>query len=320
MENMDLGVLDLSTCPLNELPANAIQRSLALAQLSESLGYSRYWIAEHHEANSAHSAPEVLLGWLASQTKTIKLGAAGILLRYHDPYLVAQNFSLLADLYSNRIELGIARGSIGGEMKAYYAGTDVSSLRLQEKSLQLSRLLKANPQITVLRPPAPGLPVWMMGGRAGMEIASSSKMNFCLDCFYQSLPDDEIKSILSQYVGQFHERSLTGTPECAVAIAGICAESDEIAQRWYQKARDTGFPTHLVKPLLAASAERWREYLGEISSKWNVKRFIILVASLDPEVQQTSLRLLANIMNLHACRENNGVAALFSAPEAYSAL
>src|SRR5271163_4157088 len=105
---MDFGILDLGVRPLERTFSAAIQETLEIVQFSETLGCLRYWFAEHHQYNSLFSTPEILVGWLAASTTQIRVGTAGILLRYRNPYIVAQTFGLLASLYPNRIDLGIA--------------------------------------------------------------------------------------------------------------------------------------------------------------------------------------------------------------------
>ena len=88
----------------------SLQHALELAQTAERLGYSRMWLAEHHNMDGiASSATAVLLGYLLANTNSIKLGSGGIMLPNHAPLVVAEQFGTLATLYPDRIELGLGR-------------------------------------------------------------------------------------------------------------------------------------------------------------------------------------------------------------------
>lgn len=105
-----LSVLDLAPVPEGTPPSFAARRTIDLARLAERRGYQRYWFAEHHSMPSvASSAPEILIGHVASATTRIRVGAGGIMLPNHAPLRVAEAFHTLAALHPGRIDLGIGR-------------------------------------------------------------------------------------------------------------------------------------------------------------------------------------------------------------------
>src|SRR5262245_47998330 len=106
-----LGALDFTRTSFQLGAADALQDTIDLAPHLDALGYSRYWLAEHHVQNVAHSSPEILVAVLAGLTECMRIGVAGILLRYYSPLKVAYVFQLLATLYPGRIDLGIAKGA-----------------------------------------------------------------------------------------------------------------------------------------------------------------------------------------------------------------
>jgi luciferase family oxidoreductase group 1 len=109
---MRLSVLDQSPIPEGTHPGQALRNSIDLAQLAEELGYNRYWVAEHHGTlGLACHSPEVLIGPIASATKTIRVGSGGIMLPHYSPFKVAESFSMLAGLYPDRIDLGLGRAA-----------------------------------------------------------------------------------------------------------------------------------------------------------------------------------------------------------------
>lgn len=120
MKNIKLSVLDQSQVRRNGTARQALQESGELIQLAEQLGYTRYWVSEHHNFKMvAGTAPEVLIPYLASKTKTIKVGSGGIMLPNHSALKVAENFGLLEALFPERIDLGIGRAPGGDRLSSH---------------------------------------------------------------------------------------------------------------------------------------------------------------------------------------------------------
>jgi luciferase family oxidoreductase group 1 len=109
-QQLPLSVLDFATVYPGESPREAFQRSDELAQEAERLGYLRIWYSEHHNMPSiASSSPAVLISHVAAVTSTIRLGSGGVMLPNHSPLVVAEQFGTLAELYPDRIDLGLGR-------------------------------------------------------------------------------------------------------------------------------------------------------------------------------------------------------------------
>ena len=109
-KQLAFSVLDLAPVAEGSTPADALRNSLELAQHTEQFGYSRYWVAEHHNIISvASAATSIIIGYIAQGTKTIRVGSGGIMLPNHSPLIVSEQFGTLAALYPNRIDLGIGR-------------------------------------------------------------------------------------------------------------------------------------------------------------------------------------------------------------------
>src|SRR4051794_7651356 len=105
-----VSILDLVPVVLGETPREALPRSLDLARHAEAFGYKRYWVAEHHNMTGiASAATAVVIGYLASGTSTIRVGAGGIMLPNHSPIVIAEQFGTLESLYPGRIDLGLGR-------------------------------------------------------------------------------------------------------------------------------------------------------------------------------------------------------------------
>src|SRR5258705_6733804 len=103
-------ILDLAFVPEGATPAHALRNTLDLAQHAERLGYHRFWLAEHHNMiGIASAATAVVIGYVAAGTRTIRVGAGGIMLPNHAPLIVAEQFGTLESLYPGRIDLGLGR-------------------------------------------------------------------------------------------------------------------------------------------------------------------------------------------------------------------
>lgn len=105
-----LSVLDLSPVAAGMQPAEALRNTLDLARLADRLGFTRYWVAEHHNmASIASSAPEIMIGQVAAATTRMRVGSGGVMLPNHAPLMVAERFKVLEALFPGRIDLGLGR-------------------------------------------------------------------------------------------------------------------------------------------------------------------------------------------------------------------
>src|SRR5437016_14447649 len=119
-------ILDLCPVPQGATAADAFRNSLDLAQHAEQWGYRRFWLAEHHNMPGiASAATAVIIGQVAGGTKTIRVGAGGVMLPNHAPLVIAEQFGTLASLYPGRIDLGLGRAP----------GTDQSTARALRRNI-----------------------------------------------------------------------------------------------------------------------------------------------------------------------------------------
>ncbi|MEB2278933.1 LLM class flavin-dependent oxidoreductase [Lysinibacillus xylanilyticus] len=121
-----LGILDQSPIIEDATNEQTLQKTVALAQKAEQLGYSRFWVSEHHNTDTlAGSSPEVLVSYLLAKTKSINIGSGGVMLQHYSPYKVAENFHVLASLEPGRVDLGIGKapGGLPLSTKALQYGT-----------------------------------------------------------------------------------------------------------------------------------------------------------------------------------------------------
>ncbi|MBP1941288.1 luciferase family oxidoreductase group 1 [Bacillus luteolus] len=110
---MRLSILDQAPISSHQTPKVALQESMKLAQVGEKYGYTRYWIAEHHDLSGlACSAPEVMLSYIGANTSSIRIGSGAVLLPHYKPYKVAEVYNMLATLFPGRIDVGIGRAQV----------------------------------------------------------------------------------------------------------------------------------------------------------------------------------------------------------------
>jgi len=180
-------ILDVAHVVEGGSPAQSFAAALALAQTAEHCGYNRVWYAEHHNISSvASSAPAVLVSHIAAHTKTIRLGAGGVMLPNHSPLTIAEQFGTLEALYPGRIDLGLGRAP-GGDMgviralrKDYNAAANAFPSDVQELIHYLSKPEDSAPK-DVRAIPGEGaeVPIWILGSSLfGAQLAARLGLPF----------------------------------------------------------------------------------------------------------------------------------------------
>ena len=148
-----LSVLDLSPVAAGSSGAASLRNSLDLARLADRLGFTRYWVAEHHNlASIASSAPDIMIGQIAAATRRIRVGSGGVMLPNHAPLMVAERFKVLEALFPGRIDLGLGRAPGTDPMTSYALrrrqdGGDDFLERFQELMLFETNTFPARPSV-----------------------------------------------------------------------------------------------------------------------------------------------------------------------------
>jgi luciferase family oxidoreductase group 1 len=239
---MRLSVLDLSPVAAASSGAQALRNSLDLARLADRLGYTRYWVAEHHNLPSiASSAPEIMIGQIAGVTERIRVGAGGVMLPNHAPLMVAERFKVLEALFPGRIDLGLGRAP-GTDPVTSYALRHRQGLnenedddflqRFQELLLFESkgfpdghpfRSIRAMPADVVLPP------IFLLGssGYSG-QLAAMVGMGFS---FAHHFSDHDPVAVMRSYRDQFRPSATREQPYAILALAAVCADTDAEADR-----------------------------------------------------------------------------------------
>jgi len=242
-----LSILDQSFARSPEQAPLALQETVQMAQLAERLGYERFWVSEHHGFHTlAGSAPEVLLAALGAATKTIRLGSGGIMLPHYSAYKVAETFSVLANLYPGRIDLGLGRAPGADMSTAVALATDGKPKfeRFPQLVEELTAFLRDTVTFPIVSPKPPSdLPIWMLGSSAdSAEAAAQKGLPYNLGLFINPEADDRLIRLYKQY---FQTNGDTSKPHAMVTISVFCAESEQDAKA-QQLAFDVNFYRYIT--------------------------------------------------------------------------
>ena len=231
-----VSVLDLVGMSTGESAGSAIARSVELAQHVESLGYQRFWLAEHHSIEGlACSATPVLIAHVAGATSTIRVGSGGVMLPNHAPLVVAEQFGTLAAIYPNRIDLGLGRAP-GGDFHTMRAlrrdlrqtGDDFPALLAELRTY----LGAARPGQAVKAIPGQGshVPITLLGSSAfSAQLAAAEGLPFA---FAAHFAPEYLHTAVRLYADRFRPGDLS-RPHLMVAVQVIAAETDAAARRLF---------------------------------------------------------------------------------------
>lgn len=292
--SFSLGTMDLCHLRPGIGPADALQATLGLAPLVESFGYSRYWVAEHHNPHVAHSAPEMLLPILAERTKTLHVGTAGVLLSLYSPFKVASVFRLLSALYPGRIDLGVGRHPANPVIQNLMMG-DSTRIPYADKVKELSRFLRGEGEPPAQPVTAPTPEVWILGAQStSMELAAGNGSALCMSLFLQQEAAVDVRSVLEQYRERFQPSPELAAPKCAIAFAGVCAETEQEARRLAAQRLP------IINPSVVGTPEQCREKIEEMRERYGTDEFVVLDLGHTFEERVRSHRLLAEVLELEA--------------------
>jgi len=230
-------VLDLAPVVRGGCCADAFRNSRDLAQHAESWGYHRYWLAEHHNMPGiASSATAVVIGHVAAGTRTIRVGAGGIMLPNHSPLVIAEQFGTLEALYPGRIDLGVGRAP-GSDMltaRALRRDSTANPDRFPQDVQELLALFgPLEPRQAVRAVPGCGLevPVWILGSSLfGAQLAALFGLPFA---FASHFAPEALLQALDIYRTHFQPSPYLAAPYTMVGAGLYVADTDAAAQRLF---------------------------------------------------------------------------------------
>lgn len=318
-----ISILDKSPVAEHETAADALARTLSLAQQAETLGYHRFWIAEHHNTPQlASPSPELLIAWILGQTRRIRVGSGGVMLQHYSPYKVAENFNLLAAIAPGRVDLGVGKapGGLPLSTKALQLG-----LNPQEKgdfAAQLAQLdgwiNPGSEEEAVRATPRPQVPAagFLLGASVeSARLAARLNWDFVFAAHLNGDPD-----LLREVIETWRAHSAREVIVAVQAIvaptqaqAGALASAVEVwgvelanGQRVTVASEDQAYafarqansePLRIARraqSLLVGTAESVLEQLEALHQQWGIDEFIIDTPVADGAARVQSLRLLAH--------------------------
>jgi luciferase family oxidoreductase group 1 len=341
MPRYRLGVLDQSPIAEGRGAAQAVAETIDLARRAEQLGYTRYWLAEHHSSESfAGPCPEILMAHLAAQTHAIRIGSGGVMLMHYSALKVAEQFRMLETLHGGRIDLGIGRApgadALGIEaLSPNGASPDVEQRLFEAKLRDLTGFLRGeldpdhrHAQVVAM-PRGEGLPeLWLLGsGTKSAALAAKLGWGFCFAHFIGGASG---VPVVEAYREAFVPSPWLERPRVAIGAFILAAGDDAEAERlvsstelWFielQRGRRIPFPSperavaRTSNPAAAAMRRQLRALrlhggpdtvgagLERLSMLYETEEFLIVTITHDHEARVRSYEILAEIAELEAPR------------------
>jgi luciferase family oxidoreductase group 1 len=258
-------VLDLAPVKADGTLAEAFRSTVDLARHAERWGYTRFWLAEHHNMPGIGSAAtSVLIGHVAGKTSTIRVGSGGIMLPNHSPLVIAEHFGTLETLYPGRIDLGVGRapGTDGPTAYALRRGLGSEDDFPRQVQELLAWLGPASPgqQVRAVPGENTNVPVWLLGSSTySAQLAALLGLRFA---FASHFAPEQMEEALYLYRANFRPSEWLEKPYAMIGVPVVAADSDEDAERLattpYQRFLSLvrGKPIHTVPPVESMEG-RW---------------------------------------------------------------
>lgn len=317
-----ISILDKSPVAEHETAADALARTLSLAQQAETLGYHRFWIAEHHNTPQlASPSPELLIAWILGQTRRIRVGSGGVMLQHYSPYKVAENFNLLAAIAPGRVDLGVGKAPGGLPLSTKALQLGLNSQEKGDFAAQLAQLdgwiNPGSEEEAVRATPRPQVPAagFLLGASVeSARLAARLNWDFVFAAHLNGDPE-----LLREVIETWRAHSArevivavqaivaptqaqAGALASAVEVWGVelangqrvTVASEEQAYAFARQANSE--PLRIARraqSLLVGTAESVLEQLEALHQQWGIDEFIIDTPVADGAARVQSLRLLA---------------------------
>ena len=342
--SLQLSILDQTPIRRGSTAGEALQESVQLARLADRLGYTRYWLSEHHNTKTlAGAAPEVLIARLAAETHTIRFGSGGIMLPNHSALKVAENFRLLEALYPHRIDLGVGRAP-GGDRLTSRILNPANSFDPQEYIQQVNDLqdfLTDTPGDNNIQGKIRAIPIidsapdiWILTS-SGESAYLAAHMGVALSYaqFINPVGGPEAMAIYRQ---RFKPSAALNAPKSNVSVFAFCSESEEkVAQvqavmdyrlLGFEQGRYDEIPSYEVasgynyspaewdrvrynrRRMLFGTPDSMKEKITALAESFGVNEVMLATFAETREDRFASYELLAQLFDLKAT--NPAAAAL----------
>ncbi len=294
-----LSMLDLVAVREGHPVRHALETALRTAQHAETLGFTRYWLAEHHNMTGiACSATAVLVGYIAGGTQRIRVGSGGVMLPNHAPLVVAEAFGTLAELHPNRIDLGLGRapGTDRLTMRALRRDRTESEDDFPNDVAELQHLLApAQPNQAIVAMPGAGteVPMWLLGSSLfSAQLAAQRGLPFA---FASHFAPRMVLQAIDIYRRTFQPSAQLAAPYVAIGVPLVAAPTDEeadyLASSTYQRVLGilTGKRGQLPPPK--------PDFLGSLdpSAQAGIADFLAAAVIGSPDTVRAGLKQLATV-------------------------
>ncbi len=308
---------------------DALREAGELAKAAEDAGYARYWVAEHHATEGvAGGACSVVMAHAGHCTSTIRIGAGGIMLPNHNPFVIAEQFGTLDALFPGRIDLGLGRAPGAGPILGQALRKDLSRAAeyFPQDVVELRAMLTGDLDLPIRATPGLGANVefWMLGSSLfGAQLAARLGMAYAFASHFAPAYLDEA---LASYRSQFRPSEYLDKPHVMVAMNLVCAETDAEAkllsssqEQSFVRLR-TGDPGKLPPPVkdyreslpesaraildkldvarAVGSPETVRARVGSFVERTGADEVIFGGATYDPAARRESLRLAMSALDI----------------------
>lgn len=322
-----LGVLDQSPVPAGTTQRQAIANSIDLARRCEALGYHDYWLAEHHNSEGlAGSAPEIMVGAVAANTRTMRIGAGGVMLSHYSAYKVAEVFRMLAVLYPERVLLGVGRAPGSDRITAAALAKGPGALGPEQYPRQVHELvsyLHDDPDPTSAfahvraTPRCEEIPTMAMLSSSPGSATIAAQLGLPL-IFAHFITTDDGPAIVQAYVDDYQPSHDYPEPVVGVSVAAICASTSEEAElltssvrSWRARGLQGPIPTvsadppedaashlHVRNPISVGDPETVHAEISAVADAYGASSVSIVTVVHDHAARVRSYELIADAFGL----------------------
>lgn len=327
--NAPLSLIDFCTRYPGESVRDATARSVRFAQQAESLGYSRIWYSEHHNMSTiVSSTPAVLIAHIGAHTKKIRLGSGGVMLPNHSPYVIAEQFGMLAELYPDRIDLGLGRApgtdqqTLGRALRRDPRAAENFPQDVQELQAWLSNNSPI-PGVTAFPGVGTNVPLYILGSSMfGASLAAKLGLPYS---FASHFAPQHLEQATTYYRENYQPSERYPEPYCIAAVNVTAAATTEDAKRQQEvvhRRRVRAFVERQGTPLTDAqldsvihsfqgqqiidmlrytavgTGDEVKEYLEWFKDHAKADELMISLQSASEEEQAASMEILADAWGL----------------------
>lgn len=301
LNNIPFSLLELASIREHSTINETLQNSLCYAQAAETLGFNRFWLAEHHNMEGiASSATAVLIGYIAGGTKTLRVGSGGIMLPNHPPLVIAEQFGTLACLYPDRIDLGLGRAP----------GTDPITSRALRRDLaaaeefptevnllqQLLAPLEQGQRLRAIPGAGTQVPIWLLGSSLfSAQLAAKRGLPYA---FAGHFAPRLMREALRIYKTQFVPSETLEKPYAMLGMPIVVADSDTEAKHLATTSHQRILALLRGNPLWLKPPIDSMDGLWNIEEELHVREFLSLAAVGNPAQVKAKLENLAEELGI----------------------